>query len=220
MQYDLPGVLDGAPHGSAVNGSLWSLQYEVLCYLGALLFGLAGAVQSRRVTALLTLAYLAAYATWLIEPFHLPKKYILDLFFEVSPYFVLGMLAYIFQRAIPLSLGILLGLAATTTLARLSLGNGEAFRPFLIATVAYAVLYIAAAPITPLRRLSERTDISYGVYIYAFPVQQAFAWGAPPMTPLANILLSLPFIVAFAYLSAIFVEQPARHLGSLRLRWG
>jgi peptidoglycan/LPS O-acetylase OafA/YrhL len=69
----------------------------------------------------------------------------------------------------------------------------------------------------------QHRDLSYGVYIYAFPIQQALVpWTG---TPLNNLLASLPLILLCAAFSWHFVEHPAlsrkRMLAAgLRLRLG
>lgn len=80
--------------------------------------------------------------------------------------------------------------------------------------IACGVFYAAHAG-APVRQGRGRTDISYGVYIYAFPVQQAVTelclrqgW------PLAVCLgLSLVLVLALAAASWFGVERPCLRYG-------
>ena len=48
LQYDLPGVLRDNPYTAIVNGSLWSLFYEVSCYILVVALGVSGVAGRRR----------------------------------------------------------------------------------------------------------------------------------------------------------------------------
>ncbi|MGH8473631.1 MAG: hypothetical protein ACREVJ_14485, partial [Gammaproteobacteria bacterium] len=58
-------------------------------------------------------------------------------------------------------------------------------------------------------RYNDLGDYSYGMYVYAFPMQQAAVYLAGPMSPLQNIALSLPVTLALAVVSWYVIENPA-----------
>ena len=60
-----------------------------------------------------------------------------------------------------------------------------------------------------VRRYNDVGDLSYGIYSYAWPVQQTMVDLAGPMDPLTNIALSVPVTLALAWLSWHLVEKPA-----------
>ena len=49
LQYSLPGVFVENPGGSVINGSLWTLFYEVVCYIAVFGLGLIGLLRKRAV---------------------------------------------------------------------------------------------------------------------------------------------------------------------------
>lgn len=52
-------------------------------------------------------------------------------------------------------------------------------------------------------------DYSYGIYLYAGPIQQSVVWALGPANSfLANAALSIPITAAFAMLSWHLVEKP------------
>jgi peptidoglycan/LPS O-acetylase OafA/YrhL len=57
-------------------------------------------------------------------------------------------------------------------------------------------------------RFNAFSDVSYGLYIYAFPVQQTTTWLLGPMTPTQNVAIALPVTLALAALSWRLVEKP------------
>jgi peptidoglycan/LPS O-acetylase OafA/YrhL len=94
------------------------------------------------------------------------------------------------------------------------------FRIACASVGAYLIVYIALAPRIRLPNLARWGDLSYGTYIWAFPVQQivSAALGAW-VTWYLNLAISLPVVLALAWVSWHFVEAPALRLKK-RLRPG
>ena len=90
--------------------------------------------------------------------------------------------------------------------------SGYARTPFQL-VAAYAVLGMGVILKTSLCR---KNDLSYGVYIYAFPVQMMLVLlGSSSLGVPLNILLCSAITVVFAYFSWVYVERPAMGLKSL-----
>ena len=71
-----------------------------------------------------------------------------------------------------------------------------------------------------LRKIGSRNDLSYGVYIYGFPVQQLlFLTGASSLGPLAFAGVACVTVLPFAAMSWLLVERPAMRMKTLG-RWG
>jgi len=76
--------------------------------------------------------------------------------------------------------------------------------------IPYAVIAIAYAPLPWVSRAGRYGDFSYGIYIYAYPVQQAVVHFSANQLPLsAMIALQAAFTLAAAWLSWHFIESPA-----------
>ncbi|KPF78965.1 hypothetical protein IP88_02750 [alpha proteobacterium AAP81b] len=211
--YSLPGLFVDHQMPGVINGSLWTIPYEVRCYLTlALSLWVGLALPRGRFTAIIV----AGLAVALVLPWAglgLPEvvERSRGLFFS----FYLGVLAWLWRDRLrlswPLALaGVVLPLLLPvdlpdrTELAQLGFG--------------YAALVAAFALPLAVKTASARLpDYSYGIYIYAFPLQQAaIALGAA--TPLANLALAFPLTVVAAGLSWHFIEKPALALkGGKRL---
>lgn len=211
-QWELPGVFTGNVYPTAVNGSLWTLKYEVGFYL--LVAGLGAAGLLRRWVAL---AGWVAAAVVPFVPYVGPR---LSFWPELYLYFGGGLALYLLRERVRMSpwvaLGCVVGLVVT---ARLGVG----FRYAVGCCGAYLVLYLAFLP-SRLAGFARYGDFSYGVYIYAFPVQQlvtALLGGRTVWW--VNAALSLPVVVALAALSWHGVERPALRLKgappTLLARW-
>jgi peptidoglycan/LPS O-acetylase OafA/YrhL len=207
LRYDLPGVFEGNPYGPAINGSLWTLNYEVLCYTGVFLAGVAGLLRRPAAMALLLALFAAACAVAMQVPVPIRVRLLLELGLP----FAVGTAFYIWRDRIVLSLpvaaALVLGAAAVRAIPALE----PAFRPVLVLALSYAVFVAGHLPGRLLRSYNRLGDYSYGTYIYAFPVQQLVAfWGVT--VPLANIAAALPLTLLCAVLSWHLVERPALRL--------
>lgn len=194
MQYTLPGVFEDGPAPKVVNGSLWTLQYEFTMYLVVLALGVAGLLS--RVVVL---------ALWLVV-------LLLDLLWMGGAYvrfaspFLAGATLYLWRDRVPLDGRLaLLGLAAVV--ASMQVGG---FRIAFATFGAYLTLYVALSPSVRLPDLARRGDLSYGIYIFAWPVQRLVSdLLGPSSTWYWNIAISLPVVLGLAWASWHLVEKPA-----------
>lgn len=203
LRYTLPGVFFGNPGGAAINGSLWSLSYEVTCYAGVLICGVLGLLGHRKIFATMALVFLGVYASAMF--FDLNTR--IEQLTRLGLPFLTGMVFYLWRREIPLSWGMLAGLTSLSVAAWFT----PLFLPVFAVTLSYVVFFAGYAQTPLLLNYNRLGDYSYGVYIYAFPIQQLAAQSGLT-TPIANMAVSLPFTLICAMLSWHFVEGPAMRL--------
>jgi len=201
IQYSLPGVFENNPHKYAVNGSLWSLPIEFMCYL--LLAACSFLVRSRVVypvlATLLAVAYtyvssnklgpLLFYASDLQQLLKYGTVFFLaatlftyDLKMLLKPWIASLLLVFWFFYSSPLLNLVIVPLIV--------LGYGIASSPKFL-------------------KVFSKLDYSYGIYIYAFPVQQALiaTW---PEIGIANYIIATTVItVVLAALSWYLIEKPS-----------
>ena len=202
VDYDLPGVFAQNPYPGAVNGSLWTLPVELRCYIAVGLLGpvvLARPVLANLVFAGLVTMY--AVPEWSHLVTRDPAKWRLFLFF------VAGAALYVNRQRVPvgwlpaLALGVLY--AATPALPRL---HALAY----VVLVAYLTLAVALSRPLPWPERGRFGDLSYGVYLYAFPVQQALIAVLPDLRDGWTIALPAAVVtLVLAALSWFAVERPA-----------
>ncbi len=208
LQYDLPGVFVDNPYPGAINGSLWTLVHEVTCYVGVLLLGLLGAIGDRRRLAVGMAAYLAFYLAVSLGWTPLASIPRLVSLKDLSLPFVLGGLFYVYRAYLPLSIPFAAVLAAIVFVGFDTPVGEELF----VLSVSYTTIVLAYRVGGVMRRYNDLGDYSYGVYIYAFPVQQTIAWQLGPHSPYLNIILAAPVTLALAILSWNLIESRALKL--------
>lgn len=209
LRYDLPGVFETVPYGPPINGSLWTLFYEVACYGLVLLAGVTGLLRRRRLALGMLLLALAGFLA--AERMALPGR--LEHLVQLGLPFALGGSAWLWRDRVPASPGLAAGLALATAAAIWLLGTGHPLVALLrVLTLSYASLWFGFARTPWLRPYNRLGDYSYGMYVYAFPVQQLMAQ-LGFRDPLGNIAAALPVVLVCAILSWYLVESPAQRLG-------
>lgn len=200
LEHQITGAYATNPYPQAVNGPLWSLQYEVaahlICFATVRLRLLRSAVGAEALLAL-------AIGLAVCAPV-LPDR--LATFAPLFLCFALGMAAWRFRAIVPLHPALLLppimaaGIAFGSTL-------GD-----VLGMMAFCYIVLALAYRLPALQL--KTDISYGVYIYGWPVAQTLVTLLPRVTPVELALLSVVCTLPIARASWSLVERPALPLRS------
>lgn len=219
-QGTLPGVFVSNPH-TAANGSLWTLAYEFTMYI----FVIVAVFLFRSRWHWFLGSFLGFFLFFLVFYSHFqgdkPMRLIhLNLFhlIDFGIYFVLGMLFYVYQDKIPLqkwgailALGAWLGMYPIAQAGYVPLVAITWVRYF---SIAYLVMYFAFMK-GVMNEFGKSGDYSYGIYIYAFPIQQTIVqFLGKDIPPYQQIILAFVFILPLAWLSWHFIEKPALHFKS------
>lgn len=123
--------------------------------------------------------------------------------FKLVVCFLAGAVFYSYRAVIPYTGWLLFAFVALFVLAKG--GRLEVFA-FAILTM-YGTLYVAYCPQLKLPSFVE--DYSYGIYLYAFPIQQVLAWAMPWAGPYWLMLAAVPASWLAGYVSWGLVEKPA-----------
>ena len=200
----LPGVhFTGYGVGDIVNGPLWSLPCEVVMYLMVLALG---SLRLLRLWVLLPLLALGLGCLWFDTA---SSDWFIGSVGWLLGFFVAGMILYklrgrrIFTGRIALI--ALAGLVASVPL--------HAFILLFPLFGAYLVIYLALERRLPVIAAARFGDLSYGLYIYGWPVEQALLYvtnGALAWWQLFPLALAVS--AALAFLSWHVVEKPALRL--------
>jgi peptidoglycan/LPS O-acetylase OafA/YrhL len=160
---------------SIMNGSLWTLVYELNSYLviGFLVF--FGALQ--RVRWIVPALCLYTFSLLLLAkhsdlPTQIAPAFLRDVNMVTFLFtFLCGATLAMYSKKVPFSPGLGL-MSALTLLATLRYGGYETIG--IVAGV-YLIMFLGAWLPEFTQRVGDKNDYSYGVYIYGFLVQQVFA---------------------------------------------
>ena len=226
-QYDLPGVFMSNPV-HPVNGSLWTLPVEARMYGLVFLAGVCAYLVTRVVGSKPQLSrhlvgwfglagLLLSIGGW--ELIGLPYSHVILAFAGVKlmGYFSVGMLAHALRDWIRLNGWIV----AVGFVACLLLRNTVLYEAIFTIWLPYACLWIAYTPRINAHQFGFKGDFSYGIYIFAYPVQQWLYSMNAEMQPLTNAILTFFIVIVLAACSFWYIEKPAlgmKHTVALRVR--
>ncbi len=195
----LPGLFETTPY-PGVNGSLWTLWYEVCCYAGLAITGLIGLVcRGRYWLLLLGFGFAYALGRWEVVPDW-------AIYANLALPFIFGLTAYVYRTSIRSGIATLLLLVGLALALQAFFGAVEEAWTLVLS---YGALWFAGLNIPRLLNYNRVGDFSYGLYLYGWPVQQMLATAFPGISPGAMIALALPGALAFAMPSWFLVERPA-----------
>lgn len=203
IRYYLPGVFFELPYEAAVNGSLWTLFYEVAAYLMLLLFYMGGLLRDRFVGSLsLGLSILMLH---FIQPDGMHAVWHQPFLMQC---FAFGALLALNKDFFNLHIGVLV-LAWSAYVAG---ADSSAERYFLYIAIFLTLLYISSLKL--MLRLKAPVDISYGVYLWGFPVQQMMAYHFLDWGVRFNQITSLILCIILGLISWYFVEARCIRYGT------
>lgn len=210
VAFGLPGVFESNPFKNVVNGSLWTLTAEVQMYaMLAILWVIVRALPGlgRNTFRVAIVAFTCAAAALHIGGhFYFPPE---GKGIEFLFMFLTGSAYYMLREHVVLSRSLFWAMIA---LLALCTTDKHAFFVAYSVTMAYVLLYLAYVPAGRIRNYNRVGDYSYGVYIYAFPVQQTVVALMPGISVWTLVFFSAVVTLAFAGLSWHMLEEPAlRH---------
>ncbi|MEP6899303.1 MAG: acyltransferase [Rhodanobacter sp.] len=216
--YRLPGVFDVIPANaslSAVNGSWWTIPVEAKCYV---YLAILGAIGLRR--RLLSVAAMAIVVVMYVKT--LPGHSRADAFDNISFFYIACFMTGLCVRqyrdalrrtAIPLACAFVVCIAASFVFDQPRLGEWAVIAPL--------TLLVGVRSTTVLRSAGRYGDLSYGIYLYAYFVQQLTVRYWPGTTPplLGTLAAATIATMLLAWCSWHLVEAPALRLKRHLRRW-
>lgn len=201
LVHNLPGVFENNIYGATVNGPLWTLPVEFMCYIMCFLILKVGLLNNKKLKwtlPLFAVGYVLAYCVFRNNGTLLAALRPAGLFY-------VGILFYVYRDFIKIywqgAFLALVGLVATAALSVLEVGV------FLF--LPYVLMYIGYGTKVKCANFAKYGEFSYGVYLCAWPVQQFLVsiWNGQ-MNPWVNFIITIPFAILGGFLLNRFVEKP------------
>ena len=206
-QYDIAGLLADNPVPAVFDGALWTLSLEAACYA---LVGVLGALSVlRRARWAVPALALVLWVLTLLQEAGVPVV-LGDNTLRLVLAFLVGATAWLYADRIPARPELALAAAVVLLVSIATLDN---YRLAGMVPAGYLLFWLGtAAPLARGSRPSRgpRADLSYGVYIYHWPVLQLLAVTGLVALPVpVFVLLGAVLTLAVALASWRLVEHPA-----------
>jgi len=208
-QPQAPEILSGS-YPPLINGALWTIEYEFRCYLLVALLGMTGL--SRRKYVLFAIAAISVlFTVWPPAVFQAYSREIWFVFgnprelIRFMSFFTVGGIfwqererirfhgAVVFLAFVVFILGAFSALFAQAAMAIFG---------------SYVVFYFAKTKCGLLAWIRPKRDISYGIYLYAWPIQGLVFFCLPRITIWQGFVVAVILTIPIAYLSWVLVESP------------
>ena len=208
----VPPVFIGNPYAD-VNGSLWTIHYEFMCYVLVLVAGLL-ARNRRTFWWVLWLAALAlnSLASDALEQIRFPGSRILlgdepAVFVRFLGFFGAGVLCYLHRDRMRYRAGPAVLCAVAVILSLFHLGAAKLVLPTAGTYLQFWFAFRPAAD-SPFQRFVRRNDLSYGLYLFAWPAQQILIRMLHLQSEWALMPLAVAAAVGLGFLSWRWIERP------------
>lgn len=211
IHYLLPGVFTSNPLPNTVNGQLWTVPFELLCYVTIAALSVAGIRRRRYLGPLSVMLLTIVYTALKIWEFHGFPPVIVG---RVSGLFLLasflsGMSLFFYNDQIIWSRQWCLASGLISALLLSVVPGGD----YIVAPFA-AYWTVSLGLFNPVKlKVLGGADYSYGIFLYGFVLQQVLM----SLLPWARVWwINLPLsIMAGTIVAAVswhFVEKPALRL--------
>lgn len=193
----LPESFPGS-HYPAVNDPTWTIRFEVACYVLVAGLGVLGLLRRRWTLLVITGGCLIYSIIASPQPI---RRFI--------PLYLAGTCFYLFRDVIRYTARG----SALAVVAFVVCQNNSAVAHAMMPILGGYLLFAAAfAPSPLLRSFGTRPDISFGVYLYAWPIAKLLIWRSPDL-PLWTLNISTILLAVAAGLASWYaVEFPALRL--------
>jgi len=200
IQFQLPGLFEANRGGSTINAQLWTIPFEFECYASLSTLAILGAVRRRRLflVMIVVMLVMGTYVAFKVDPpnpfSHVPGR-------ALVLSFLCGVLVYLYRDRLPFSRRWCVA-SAVLMFALLQWTKGC----YLAALpAAYFTAYIGMLRPPKL----GFGDLSYGVFLFHFPIEQTLEHLFPRLNrPGLLFLAALPFVYIMAHLSWTYIEEP------------
>lgn len=208
-----PWVFKNSPISDSLNWPVWTIKYEFACYILVPILYFLGILKRRMLVLLLflvvygSLAYQRIIGSWFFgwETYDYIGRP--DMFMQFLMFFCAGMVFYVFRDAIPRNRNWLL-VSVIMLISSMFFYEGLLFT--LPVFGSYALFHFSFARSYSLIGLAKWGDFSYGIYLFAWPIQQLLLHYFERYIDIPLFLiLSVSGSLVFAFVSWHYVESRA-----------
>ncbi len=208
-----PQIYPHNANAGEFSASLWTLRYEAFAYGGTLIMATLGLSRCRtRVLAVFVLSVIAFLGVRTV-PDVLPSQF-MDIT-RLGMAYLLGAVLYLWRDCVRINGWVALGVIALAFV----FGPTSSYEIMLNFALAAGVLMVGFGLPVWLAPLARMPDLSYGIYIWQWPIMQSLYHLGFARDPYTQMALALPISALFAAVSWYWIEKPALRLKTPLAEW-
>ena len=198
MVHQLPGVFTNNPSGDVVNAALWTLPVEFICYILCFISYKLTKFDKKKFL-LLSIPVFALAAVYYVKfsPLQLSVVRAVLLFY-------LGVLIWVFRDQVTIS--PVLGLTSIVLWFVMVFRGIDNLAMLTVFPVACFCLAYGMG--NHFSTFGTKFELSYGIYLWAFPIQQALAQYFPAWHPYVNALVAALLATCGAFVNHFVIAVP------------
>ncbi|WP_392887982.1 acyltransferase family protein [Eubacterium limosum] len=198
--HNLPGVFDNNIYKNVVNGALWTLPIEFVCYIICFFAYKFKILTKKHYFWILIFIFTSSIVLFCILP--LPQFYISIL--RAMILFFLGVGYYLYQDKIVLNIKI-----AVVSCFFIILGRFIGlFDLIFVMLFPYIMFVIGYGTKRKFSNFASHGEFSYGIYLWGWPVQQAICqFFGGKMNPYINAILAMIIALALGIITYFLVDK-------------
>lgn len=202
----LPGVFSNNPIPNMANGSLWTLPWELLMYGSLTLTFLIKKFRAPLFDIMLfgVIGFFMVQQLW-----HPAHRFELVMAAWFGGHFYIGAAFFRCRKIVPCNWHILAAALLCFSIMALYVKNNQILWIPMSFLLGYLTLLFAYLPDHGVRYFNRMGDYSYGVYIYACPIQQTLVMLQRDISATTLLLQTLPLVLLMASMSWHLIEKPA-----------
>ena len=210
IENSLPGVFDH----KQVNAPLWTLFYELYMYvilaIIAFLYGFRSKLNLKRFSVTIYLLTAVIFVMFIADiGYRYLEIHFVSSMVRFGAMFGMGAVLFLARTKVTLSVSMLLMIVLLIALASI---NRLTFNGVSYFFLGYILLCLAYVPKGFLLKFNKLGDYSYGLYIFAYPIQQVMIQLQPQISTFILFIMSFSMSLLLAVLSWHFVESRALKL--------
>ncbi|EPD78806.1 acyltransferase [Atopobium sp. oral taxon 199] len=200
MVHELPGVFTNNPLGNTVNASLWTLPVEFCCYILCFIgFKLTRFNQKRFILASVPVVALIVLYVWKFSPQQLSVVRAVVLFY-------IGVAFWVFRDKIRIHTAA--GIVATAAFCVLLYAKLDVLATMLL--FPYVCFWLGYGTGGRFSNFGKKFELSYGIYLWAFPIQQTLVQLFPTWPIYGNAVCAALLAICGAFLNYAVIVRPLK----------
>lgn len=205
IEYVLPGVFEHALY-QQVNGSIWTIKYELMLYALLLGAGMCGLFRFRLAAAAVLVTIIVVCLIWPdgITAIGLPN---VNKGGQLPAFFAFGSLLALYKERVRIDGRLCIGLVVLAVTVRHGLAFEFVFLPAFFITALWVM------SLDTVKSIHLPGDFSYGVYVFGWPLQNTFANIFPKSGIHGNQMMTFACALLLAVISWFLIEKPCIALG-------